>query len=462
MSVITRFAPSPTGMLHIGSARTALFNYLFARRHGGKFLLRIEDTDRERSTEESVSAILEGMEWLGLPYDGKPIFQFARQVRHAEVARAMLANGHAYKCFATQEELTAMREAQKAAGEPQRYNGRWRDRSESDAPAGAPFVIRLRAPTDGETTVDDWVQGRVTVQNSQMDDMVLLRSDGTPTYMLAVVVDDHDMNITHVIRGDDHFTNTFRQVQIYQAMGWEVPQFAHLPMIHGLDGHKLSKRHGAVSTLQYRDDGYLPAAMRNYLLRMGWGHADQEIFSDEEAVRLFDIRDVGRSPARFDTARLDSLNNHYMRAMPVAELAAMLKKPEVLSDGAWLKAVELFRERAKTLSALQNFINQTAVGSINLVQASPKINISAHVGVAPEAKLHLIAVADLLSKMPADAAAIDQMLKDYVSTSGIQFKLIGQNIRIALTGEANAPAIGKLVEILGIEESIARIQKAAQ
>jgi glutamyl-tRNA synthetase len=392
-----------------------------------------------------VQTIFDGLTWLGVHWDDEPIFQFPRAARHAEVAHEMLANGKAYKCFATAEELTAMREEQKAKGLPQRYDGRWRDRAASDAPPGAPYVIRLRAPLDGETTLHDLVQGDVTVQNSQLDDMVLLRSDGTPTYMLAVVVDDHDMNITHVIRGDDHLTNTFRHIQIYNAMGWKIPEHAHLPLILGPDGHKLSKRHGAVGTAQYRDDGYLAIAMRNYLLRLGWSHGDQEFFTDEEAIKLFDIKDVGRSPARFDFAKLGNINNHYMRAMPVAELAVMLKKPLTLSDGSWLAAVDLFRERAKTLVELQQAIDNLA---------------SAHIApVADEARPHLAAIADKLS---GDAAAIDQMLKDYVASSGIPFKLIGQNIRIALTGEANAPAIGKLIEILGAEESVRRIMRAVK
>jgi len=448
MKVVTRFAPSPTGMLHIGSARTALFNQIFTRRHGGKFLLRIEDTDRERSTPESVEVILDGLTWLGLTWDDEPIFQFPRAPRHAEVARELLAAGKAYKCFATQDELTAMREEQKEKGLPQRYDGRWRDRPESDTPAGAPFVIRLKAPTEGETVVDDLVQGTVTVQNTQLDDMVLLRSDGTPTYMHAVVVDDHDMDITHVIRGDDHLTNTFRQVQIYQAMGWDVPRFAHLPLIHGPDGHKLSKRHGAVSTSQYRDEGYLPEAMRNYLLRLGWGHGDQEIFSDAEAVALFDFAHVGRSPARFDYDRLGSLNNHYMRAADIARLKSLLKKPAAFDDAAFEKAIILFRERAKTLVEVQNDIDAIAAAPVGVT-------------VADEAKPHLSAIAVLL-KPDMNADAIDAALKDYVASAGVPFKLIGQNMRLALVGSPQAPAIGKLVEILGVGEVNQRISKATR
>lgn len=444
---MTRFAPSPTGFLHIGGARTALFNYLFARAKGGKFLLRIEDTDRERSTPEAVDAILDGMKWLGLDYDGEPIFQFARHARHAEIAWEMLKSGHAYKCFATPQELTEMRETQKAAGEPQRYDGRWRNRDEAHAAAGAPFVIRLKAPEDGATTVNDLVQGEVTVQNSQLDDMVLLRSDGTPTYMLAVVVDDHDMGITHVIRGDDHLTNTFRQVQIYQAMGWDIPQFGHLPLIHGNDGHKLSKRHGAVNVNQYRDEGYLPVAMRNYLVRLGWGHGDQEIFSDDELRQLFEIENVGRAPSRFDYDKLGSLNNHYMREADVADLKPLLQKPNGLNDASWEKAIILFRERAKTLVELQSEIEKLA--------ASPAA------AVADDAKTHLLAIADRLPAANDDADKIEQVLKDYVAEAGIPFKLIGQNMRLALVGSPQAPAIGQLISILGTAESVKRIKAAA-
>jgi glutamyl-tRNA synthetase len=446
MSFITRFAPSPTGYLHIGGARTALFNYLFSRRYGGKFLLRIEDTDRERYSPEAVDAIFDGLKWLGLYWDDEPIFQFPRAARHAEVANIMLVNGHAYKCYATADELAAMREAQKAAGQPQRYDGRWRDRSASDAPADSPYVIRLKAPTDGATTVHDLVQGEVTVQNTQLDDMVLLRSDGTPTYMLAVVVDDHDMHITHVIRGDDHLTNTFRQVQIYQAMGWEIPKFSHIPLIHGADGQKLSKRHGAVNVAQYREEGYLPIAMRNYLVRLGWGHGDQEIFSDAELLQLFDLDGIGRAPARFDYDKLGSINNYFMRIAEIPELAAQLQKPEKFSDASFAAAIDLFRERAKTLLELQNEVDQLASTPIDIT-------------IPAEAQVHLQSIAQRLS-YAMDAELIEKLLKDYVTEAGVPFKLVGQNMRLALTGSPQAPAIGKLITILGIDESLQRIQAA--
>jgi glutamyl-tRNA synthetase len=312
-SVVTRFAPSPTGFLHIGGARTALFNWLYARKNGGKMLLRIEDTDRERSTAAAIEAIIDGLQWLGLDWDGETIFQFARADRHREVAEQLLAAGKAYRCYATPEELEAMREAARREGRPMRYDGRWRDRDPSEAPAGVKPVIRLKAPTEGETVIEDQVQGRVVWRNENLDDLVLLRSDGTPTYMLAVVVDDHDMGVTHVIRGDDHLTNGARQKQIYEALGWDVPTMAHIPLIHGPDGSKLSKRHGALGVDAYRAMGYLPEAMRNYLVRLGWSHGDQEIFSTDEMIAAFDLPQIGRSPARFDFAKLENINGHYMR-----------------------------------------------------------------------------------------------------------------------------------------------------
>src|SRR5690349_17812858 len=321
-AVVTRFAPSPTGFLHIGGGRTALFNWLFARRHGGKMLLRIEDTDRERSTAAAINAIIDGLTWLGLSWDGDIIFQFSRAARHREVVEQMLAAGAAYRCYASPGELAQMREKARAEGKTRLYDGRWRDRDAADAPAGVKPAIRLKAPLTGETVVEDQVQGRVTWQNENLDDFVLLRSDATPTYMLAVVVDDHDMGVTHIIRGDDHLNNAARQTQIYQALGWSVPAMAHIPLIHGPDGSKLSKRHGALGVDAYRAMGYLPVAMRNYLVRLGWSHGDQEIFSTEEMMAAFDLPQIGRSPARFDFAKLESLNGHYIRQSADADLAA--------------------------------------------------------------------------------------------------------------------------------------------
>src|ERR1041384_6654473 len=364
--VITRFAPSPTGFLHIGGGRTALFNWLFARRNGGKMLLRIEDTDRERSTAAAINAIIDGLTWLGLTWDGEIVFQFSRAVRHRQIAEQLLAAGKAYHCYASPEELTEMREAARKAGRSKLYDGRWRDRDPSEAPAGVKPVIRLKAPLTGETVIEDQVQGRVVWQNSDLDDLVLLRSDGTPTYMLAVVVDDHDMAITHVIRGDDHLTNGARQKQIYDALGWSVPTMAHIPLIHGPDGSKLSKRHGALGVDAYRAMGYLPIAMRNYLVRLGWSHGDQEIFSTEEMIAAFDLPQIGRSPARFDLAKLDNLNGHYIRGSSDAELLAAIKGvlPHVANgaelaaklnpdlEAKLLAAMPSLKERAKTLVEL--------------------------------------------------------------------------------------------------------------
>src|SRR6266581_4937090 len=352
-TVVTRFAPSPTGFLHIGGARTALFNWLYARGRGGKMLLRIEDTDRERSTEAAVAAILDGLSWLGLDWDGEAISQFSRAARHREVAEALLAAGKAYYCYASAEELAEMREAARREGRAKLYDGRWRDRDPAEAPPGVKPVIRLKAPTEGETIIEDQVQGRVVWQNQDLDDLVLLRSDQTPTYMLAVVVDDHDMDVTHVIRGDDHLTNAARQKQIYEALGWPVPAMAHIPLIHGPDGAKLSKRHGALGIDAYRAMGYLPAAMRNYLVRLGWSHGDQEMFSTEEMIAAFELAQIGRSPARFDFAKLENLNGHYMRQTPDAELLSEIERllPHV-ATGEELTAKMTPALRAKLAAAM--------------------------------------------------------------------------------------------------------------
>src|ERR1700682_767506 len=325
-TVVTRFAPSPTGFLHIGGARTALFNWLYAKKHGGKMLLRIEDTDRERSTEPAIAAILDGLKWLELDWDGGDIYQYTRAPRHREAAEQLLAGGKAYRCYATPEELTAMREKARAEGRTRLYDGLWRDGDGSQAPSGMKPTIRLKAPQTGETVIEDQVQGRVVWQNENLDDLVLLRGDGNPTYMLAVVVDDHDMGVTHVIRGDDHLINAARQKQIYNALGWRVPVMAHIPLIHGPDGSKLSKRHGALGVDAYRAMGYLPAAMRNYLVRLGWSHGDQEIFSTEEMVAAFDLPQIGRPPPRFDFAKLESLKGHYMRQTADADLLAEIER----------------------------------------------------------------------------------------------------------------------------------------
>src|ERR1700751_5002323 len=351
--VVTRFAPSPTGFLHIGGARTALFNWLYARGRGGKMLLRIEDTDRERSTQAAIEAILDGLSWLGLDWDGEAVYQFSLSERHREVAQVLLETGRAYRCYASPDELAQMREKARSEGRAKLYDGRWRDRDPAEAPPGVEPVIRLKAPLTGETVIEDQVQGRVVWQNENLDDLVLLRSDGTPTYMLAVVVDDHDMAVTHIIRGDDHFTNAARQKQIYDALGWTVPVMAHIPLIHGPDGSKLSKRHGALGVDAYRAMGYLPAALRNYLVRLGWSHGDQEIFSTEEMIAAFDLPQVGRSPARFDLAKLDNLNGHYIRSTGDAALMAAIKGvlPHV-ANGAELAAKLTPDLEAKLLAAM--------------------------------------------------------------------------------------------------------------
>src|SRR5438477_4891975 len=334
-SVVTRFAPSPTGFLHIGGARTALFNWLYAKKFGGKMLLRIEDTDRERSTKEAILAILDGLKWLELDWDGEVIYQFSRAARHREVAEQLLASGKAYRCYATAEQLTAMREKARAEGRTRFYDGMWRDRDPSEGPPGIKPTIRLRAPLTGETVIEDQVQVRVVWQNENLDDLVLLRGDGNPTYMLAVVVDDHDMGVTHVIRGDDHLINAARQKQIYDALGWEIPSMSHIPLIHGPDGSKLSKRHGALGVDAYRAMGYLPAALRNYLVRLGWSHGDQEIFSTEEMIAAFDLASVGRAAARFDFAKLENLNGHYIRQSSDTELLEAIERllPHIAEGG---------------------------------------------------------------------------------------------------------------------------------
>src|SRR6187401_1241465 len=368
--VVTRFAPSPTGFLHIGGGRTALFNWLYARRHGGKMLLRIEDTDRERSTAAAINAIIDGLTWLGLTWDGEIVFQFSRATRHRQVAEQLLASGHGYRCYCSQDELVAMREKARAEGRTRLYDGRCRDRDPKDVPAGVNPVVRIKAPLTGETVVEDQVQGRVVWQNENLDDFVLLRSDGTPTYMLAVVVDDHDMGVTHIIRGDDHLNNGARQTQIYQALGWTVPVMAHIPLIHGPDGSKLSKRHGALGVDAYRALGYLPIAMRNYLVRLGWSHGDQEIFSTEEMIAAFDLPQIGRSPARFDFAKLESLNGHYIRQSADTDLLAEIERllPH-LANGAELKAKMTPELRSRVLAAMPE-LKERAKTLIELIEAA--------------------------------------------------------------------------------------------
>ncbi len=468
--VVTRFAPSPTGFLHIGGARTALFNWLYARRHGGKMLLRIEDTDRERSTEPAIAAILDAMVWLGLDWDGDTVYQFARAERHREVAQQMLASGNAYHCYTTPAELDEMREQAKAQGKPMRYDGRWRDRDPATAPVGVKPVIRLRAPLTGETVVDDEVQGRVVWQNENLDDLILLRSDGNPTYNLAVVVDDHDMGITHVIRGDDHLTNSAKQTQIYQAMGWSVPSMSHIPMIHGPDGAKLSKRHGALGVEAYRAMGYLPVALRNYLLRLGWSHGDQEIFSTDEMIALFNLDSIGRSAARFDFTKLESLNGLYMRQSDDRDLLAALKVilPEIgparglpaeLSpelEARFLAAMPGLKERAKTLVEL--------LDSAYYLYAKRPLQLDAKAGslLDDAGRQRLPGLADALSIINDwSTGTLEAAIRGYAEEHSLKLGQAAQPLRAALTGRAMSPGLFDVMAVLGREETLARLADQA-
>ena len=453
--VVTRFAPSPTGFLHIGGARTALFNWLFARHHGGKALLRIEDTDRKRSTQEAIDKIIEGLDWLGLDYDAEPVFQSQRADRHREVAMALLDSGHAYKCFATPEELEAMRSEQRANKQPMRYDGRWRNRDAADAPADAPYTVRLKTPEDGETMIDDAVQGRVTVRNSEIDDYVLLRADGTPTYMLAVVVDDHDMGCTHVIRGDDHLNNAFRQVPVLDAMGWPRPVYAHVPLIHGADGAKLSKRHGAVGVEAYRDEeGVLPEALFNYLLRLGWGHGDREEIERDEAIALFDLDGVGKSPSRFDLKKLQNLNGHYIREADDARLAKLVAtRTESEVDTALLeRAMPVLKTRARNL-------DEIAQGSAFLFANRPLDMTEKAAGLLEgDGKTRLSAVFERLrAENDWTTEALEASLKTLAEELELGLGKLAQPLRAALTGTTQSPGIFDVLVLLGRDEALARI-----
>ena len=474
--VVTRFAPSPTGYLHIGGARTALFNWLYARQAGGKMLLRIEDTDRERSTQGAIDAILDGLKWLGLEWDGEVVYQFSRAARHREVAEDLLARGKAYRCYASQDELTQMRETARAEGRPPRYDGRWRDLGGTEAERaaiaeGRKPVIRLKAPQTGETVVEDKVQGRVTWANENLDDLVLLRSDGTPTYMLAVVVDDHDMGVTQIIRGDDHLTNAARQTHIYQAMGWHVPAMAHIPLIHGPDGAKLSKRHGALGVEAYREMGYLPAALRNYLARLGWSQGDQEFFATDELIAAFDLANVHRSPARFDYAKLENMNGHYMRGAGDADLTdALVATLPYLSNGAelagssdpalkdkLLRAMAGLKERAKTLVEL-------ADGAQFLVARRPlPMDVKARDILAKGGHAHLAALLPRLTALSEwSAASTDAAVRAYAEETGTKLGQAAQPLRAALTGRSTSPGIFDVLDVLGREESLGRIADQAR
>ena len=469
--VVTRFAPSPTGYLHIGGARTALFNWLYARHTGGKMLLRIEDTDRERSTEPAIAAILNGLKWLELDWDGEPLYQFARAPRHREVADQLLAAGNAYHCYASPEELTQMREAARAAGRSKMYDGRWRDRDAKDAPPGVKPVIRLKAPLEGETVIEDRVQGRVVWQNADLDDMIIVRSDGTPVYNHAVVVDDHDMGITHVIRGVDHLTNAARQVQIYKAMGWELPTFAHVPLIHGPDGAKLSKRHGSPAVETYRAMGYLPAGLRNYLARLGWSHGDDEIFSTAQMVEWFDIDDINKAPGRLDFAKLADVNAHYIRQASVDELLKRIK--DYLADAedgpalgaaietiGWDKlaaALPSLKERAKTLKEL--------IDGVGYLLASRPLQMDDKAAKLLDADARS-ALAKLLAKFEAindwQVQPLEAAVRDFAEESGVKLGKIAQPLRAVLTGKAVSPPVFDVMTVLGRDEALARIRDQLQ
>ncbi|MHC8509609.1 MAG: glutamate--tRNA ligase [Rhodospirillales bacterium] len=475
MNVVTRFAPSPTGYLHIGGARTALFNWLHARRTNGRFLLRIEDTDRARSSQEAVDKIHEGLRWLGLDWDGEAVSQFARRERHAEAAHGLLEAGKAYRCYTSQEELTAMRKAAKDEKRTMRYDGRWRDRDPSDAPAGVDPVIRFKAPQDGETVINDLVQGDVTVGNSELDDMVLLRADGTPTYMLAVVVDDHDMDVTDIVRGDDHLTNAFRQTQLFRALGWKEPRFAHIPLIHGPDGKKYSKRHGALGIEAYRDMGFLPEAMRNYLLRLGWGHGDEEIISDADARAWFDLKDVGKAPARFDIDKLNNLNGHYIRAADNARLAEMVLET-LAADEA------LAHADAPGGALAETAVNRVKQGMDGLKQRAKNINeltenARFYAASRPleldEAACGLLKPEDARSRLgelnealraaePWSAEALEALVRDKAAAWGVKLGQIAQPLRAALTGQAASPPVFDVMCVLGREETMGRIEDAVR
>ena len=452
-TVVTRFAPSPTGFLHIGGARTALFNWLFARHHGGKFLLRIEDTDKARSTTEAIDAILDGMRWLGLDWDGHEYYQSQFWARHAEIAHKMLDRGHAYRCYMTQEELAAQREKAQAERRPFRIDSPWRD--VTDSQGDRPFVIRLKSPREGETVIDDKVQGRVTVQNSELDDFILLRSDGSPTYMLAVVVDDHDMGVTNVIRGDDHLNNAFRQLVIIRAMGWPEPTYAHVPLIHGPDGAKLSKRHGALGVDAYRDElGMLPEAVSNYLLRLGWGHGDDEIISRDQAVAWFDLDHVGKSPSRFDFKKLENLNGHYLREAEDERLADMVA-PRL---GASAEQKALLVRAMPELKARAHTVNQLAEGAQFLFAERPLQMDEAATALTAEAGDILRAAHSALVALAKwDAASLEAAIREVAEANGVKLGKLAQPLRAALTGRTTSPGIFDVLVLLGRDESLARI-----
>ena len=463
--VVTRFAPSPTGYLHIGGARTALFSWAYAQNKGGKMLLRIEDTDRERSTEAAVTALVDGLTWLGLTWDGEPISQFARADRHAEVARELVERGHAYYCYCSPAELDQMREEARAAGKPPRYNGYWRDRDPKEAPAGVAPVIRIKAPLSGDIVVDDHVQGKVVFKSENLDDFIILRSDGTPTYMHAVVVDDHDMGVTHIIRGDDHLTNAARQIVIYNAMGWTVPEMAHIPLIHGPDGAKLSKRHGALGVEAYRQMGYLPEALRNYLARLGWSHGDDEIFSTEQMVEWFSLEGLNKGAARFDFVKLENINGHYIRESAPAYLyEVMLATAREVGRQADVEG--LTASRHTVLAALPELQPRakTVLELIDLAQfiyASRPLAIDAAASalLTDESRTLLSGIAETLGGLTDWAVpSIDAAMRDLAESKGLKLGKLAQPLRAALTGRTVSPGIFEVMVLIGRDESMARLK----
>lgn len=460
--VVTRFAPSPTGYLHIGGARTALFNWLYARHCGGRFLLRIEDTDRARSTEDAVRAIIDGLDWLGLNWDGDPISQITRTDRHVEAVNTLLASGHAYHCYATPEELDEMRTKARAAGTRRLYDGMWRDRDPSEAPAGIDPVVRFRAPLEGTTVIKDKVQGEVSVQNDGLDDIVLLRADGTPTYMLAVVVDDHDMGVTHVIRGDDHLNNALRQANLITALGWETPVYAHIPLIHGADGAKLSKRHGALGVEAYCDMGYLPETLRNYLLRLGWSHGDDETISTQQAIEWFDLDGIGKSPARLDLAKLDNLNGHYLKAADDARLATLMAPSLAERLGRSLSAVE-----EKRLGEALPDLKQRAKTIVELIdnslfyfnEGSPPCDEKAAKLLTDETVALLGRLRQKLDDLPAwTPEALEDAVRHFAETEALKLGKVAQPLRAALTGRTVSPGVFDVMRVLGREETLQRLE----
>jgi glutamyl-tRNA synthetase len=466
--VVTRFAPSPTGFLHIGGARTALFNWLYARHTGGKMLLRIEDTDRGRSTDAAIDAIKNGLTWLGLDWDGDAVSQFSRADRHREVVEQLLADGKAYRCYCTPEELTEMREKAMAEGKPPRYDGRWRDRPASDAPQGVPPVVRFKAPNDGETVIDDKVQGSVTIPNKDLDDLIILRSDGSPTYNLSVVVDDHDMGVTHIVRGVDHLTNAARQTQIYLAMGWDVPVMAHIPLIHGPDGAKLSKRHGALGVEAYRDMGYLPEAMRNYLARLGWSHGDDEIFSTAQMIEWFELDGIGKSAARFDFAKLENLNGHYMREADDARLLTALKDmlPHVEGGKEMLEALSDAGNEAKLLASMAG-LKERAKTLVELQNSAGFLFASRPLAMEEKARKLLDdggrdVMASLLGKLEDvsdwSVETLESAVREFAESQELKLGKVAQPLRASLTGSTQSPPIFDVLAVLGREEALGRLK----